>query len=88
MSWVGSQALGFMLASSALGSWQDQQSQDAARRSSLATEHLVQIKGLFQPGQECCRAGFGTRPGRANTALIEAAFRLSIISNIFPSFLN
>lgn len=41
-------------------------------RSSVATEHLVQIKGFSQPGQECCRVGFGNGLGRANTALIEA----------------
>lgn len=29
-------------------------------------------KTFFQPGQEFCLVGFGTRPGRANTALIEA----------------
>lgn len=44
----------------------------AKAQSSVATEHLVRIKGFFQPGEECCRAGFGNGPGRANTALIEA----------------
>lgn len=38
----------------------------------MATEHLVQIKGLSQPGQECCLVGFGTGPDGANIALIEA----------------
>lgn len=44
----------------------------ARAQSSMAPEHLVRIKSFFQPGVECCRAGFGNGPGRANTALIEA----------------
>lgn len=65
-SWVESQVLGpGWLCPGQLVRW-------TGPECSPATEHLVQIKGLSQPGQECCRVGFGTRPGRAHTPLIEA----------------
>lgn len=67
-SWVECQALGSRLAVP----WAAGEMGRARMQSSSATEHVVQIKGLSQPGQECCPAGFGTRPGRAIAALMEA----------------
>lgn len=68
-SWVESQTLGpGWLCPGQLVRWAEAECGPA-----LGTEHLVQIKGLLSmPGQEHCRVGSGTRPGRANTALIEA----------------